>query len=560
MVNQPTLESEYKNLPSLSDKIFNEFKDLFTRVGKIPNERKITHFHSPFKPIQSKERRVPLHLLAGANEELKRMETEGHIIKLEKCDEDCFIIPFVITRKKDTSIKLALDSKLLNDQIFKNTYQMPNIHELIDNVALPISVKSNGRVWFSNLDLKNAYSQLKLCEQTSKQCNFSIVGVETTGTYRFLMGFYGLGDMPNEFPRVMESLLKNIHFINCYIDDILVASRGALEEHKSIVYKILSILDKNNMAVKWGKCAFFKSDIEWLGFKISGDGVRPLLGKADTIKNLPTPKNISELRSFFGSINQYVKFVPSLSTLSSPLRPLLNKKSVYKWNINHSIAFEKLKAEIVNITENSHFDIKEKTRLKTDASHNGLGATLKQLQDDQWKTIAFASRFLNNQEMKYSTIELELLGVVWATENFRNYLYGTEFQIVTDHKALLSALSANHGNKTIHSRLTRWVNRLSSFNFKISRLPGKDMGFTDLLSRLPSGKALPISHYDDEIVVASIEKFQNILLNRQYSKIVTVNIVDRPAVVVNTNARVTTIPSRNENSSDVIGQNRLNSS
>ena len=58
--------------------------------------------------------------------------------------------------EKETSIKLALDSKLLNDQIFKNKYQIPNIHELIDNVAFQISEKSNGRVWFSNLDLKNA--------------------------------------------------------------------------------------------------------------------------------------------------------------------------------------------------------------------------------------------------------------------------------------------------------------------------------------------------------------------------------------------------------------------
>ena len=202
---------------------------------------------------------------------------------------------------------------------------MPNIHELIDNLALQISEKSNGRVWFSNLDLKNAYSQLKLCDQTSKQCNFSIVGGETTGTYQFLTEIYGLGDMPNEFQRVMDSLLKNIPFTNCYIDDILVASRGTLEEHKAIMYKILSILDKNNMAVKWGRCAFLKSEIEWLGFRISGDGVRPLFGKADAIKNLPMPKNISELRSFFGSINQDVKFVPNLLTLSSPLRPLLNK-------------------------------------------------------------------------------------------------------------------------------------------------------------------------------------------------------------------------------------------
>ena len=145
------------------------------------------------------------------------------------------------------------------------------------------------------------------------------------------------------------------------------------------------------------------------------------------------------------------------------------------------------------------------------------------------------TRFLNNHEMKYSTNELELLGVVSETENFRNYLYGTEFQIVTDHKALL--FSANHGNKTMHSRLTRRVKRLLTSNFKISHLPGKDMGFTDLFSRLYLGKALPISHYDDEFVVASIDKIQKIFLNKQYSKIVTVNTVDIPAVAVNTNAQ-----------------------
>ena len=191
MVNQPPFESKFIITHSFNDKIFSEFKELFTRVEKKPNDHKVTHFHTPCKPLQANVRRVPLHLLAGVNEELRKMETEGQIIKMEKCDEDCFISPIVITRKKDGSIKMALDSKLLNDQIFKNKYLMPNIHELNDNVALQISEKSNGQVWFSNLELKKAYSQLKLCDQTSKQCNFSILGGETTGTYRFLTKTYG---------------------------------------------------------------------------------------------------------------------------------------------------------------------------------------------------------------------------------------------------------------------------------------------------------------------------------------------------------------------------------
>ena len=138
------------------------------------------------------------------------MEKEGHIVKLSKCDE---------------SIKLALDSKLLNDQIFKNKYQMPNIHELNNNIALQLSNKDSGEVGFNDLDLKNEYSQLQLCTDTSKQCNFSIVAGETSGTYRLLTELYGLGDMPNEFQRVMNSLLKDNSFTNCYIDDILIAKK-----------------------------------------------------------------------------------------------------------------------------------------------------------------------------------------------------------------------------------------------------------------------------------------------------------------------------------------------
>ena len=82
------------------------------------------------------------------------MEKEGHIVKLSKYDEDCFISPLVITRKEDGSINLALVSKFLNDQIFKNKYQMPNIHELIDNIVFQLSIKDSREVWLSNFDLK----------------------------------------------------------------------------------------------------------------------------------------------------------------------------------------------------------------------------------------------------------------------------------------------------------------------------------------------------------------------------------------------------------------------
>ena len=100
-------------------------------------------------------------------------------------------------------------------------------------------------------------------------------------------------------------------------------------------------------------------------------------------------------------------------------------------------ALNTIKNKITKITEHKHFDKEKPTRVKCDASHKGLGATLEQWNPNGWFPIAYASRFLNTAEQKYSTNELELLAVVWATEHFRYYLYGSDFLIATDHKALI---------------------------------------------------------------------------------------------------------------------------
>ena len=97
--------------------------------------------------------------------------------------------------------------------------------------------------------------------------------------------------------------------------------------------------------------------------------------------------------------------------------------------------------------------------------------------------MSFASRFLTDFESKYSINELELLAVVWAIEQFKNYVYGVKFQVISDHKALASVLKPNRSNKTFSSRLTRWVDRLLPFEFEVIHAPGRVLGFADYLSR-----------------------------------------------------------------------------
>ena len=99
------------------------------------------------------------------------------------------------------------------------------------------------------------------------------------------------------------------------------------------------------------------------------------------------------------------------------------------------------------------------------------------------------------------------MAVVLSMYHFRYYLYGNRFELITDHKALLSALRNNRANKTYQSRLVRWVDKLLPFDFTVTHLAGSEMGITDYLSRNASGPAEPESSYDEKFVVASISNF-----------------------------------------------------
>ena len=131
--------------------------------------------------------------------------------------------------------------------------------------------------------------------------------------------------------------------------------------------------------------------------------------------------------------------------MSSALRRLLSQNNDFVWTTNCENAFQQLKLLVKNIVELRHFDIHRETRKICDASLDGLGDVLEQYSASGWHPISFASRYLNPSEKKYSTNELELLAVVWATEHFRKYIYGRYFTVISDHKALLSLVNSLAG-------------------------------------------------------------------------------------------------------------------
>ena len=276
--------------------------------------------------------------------------------------------------------------------------------------------------------------------------------------------------------------------------------------------KILKKLDVSNVSLKLRKCEFAKTECEWLGFRIGESGIAPLVRKTQAVEDLKTPKSRKQLKSLMGSMHSLHKFLPKFAEMSAPLRSLLSQNNNFVWTPNCENAFQHLKSLVKNLVELRHLDIHPETRIICDASHDGLGAVLEHYSASGWHPISFASRYLNPAEKKYSTNELELIAVVWATEYFRNYIYGRYFTVISDHKALLTLLNSSpKGNKTFISRLTQWNDPLVSYDFKVEHRQGSKTKMVDYLSRFSSAAAPETSHYDESFTVAKIKMMNDAL-------------------------------------------------
>ena len=203
---------------------------------------------------------------------------------------------------------------------------MPTTDMLIDAISQHLTNTQNGQqAYFTTLDLKYAYSQLKLHHDTAKHCNFNIICGESTGTHRFKTGFDGLKDMPAEFQKAMDYTLIGLQNTYCFLDDIIIVSTGTEAEHMACVFKSLKKLDDDNLRINLQKGHFTKTEIEWLGYKFTQTGISPLESKSAAFLTIPPPTTLKRLRSFLGSVHYIGKFIPHPAQLCHSLRPLLKK-------------------------------------------------------------------------------------------------------------------------------------------------------------------------------------------------------------------------------------------
>lgn len=416
-------------------------------------------------PVRTKMYPLPYTARNDIKDELQSMLELGVI----ETSESPYASPVVLVRKKDGTNRFCIDYRKLNKVTLFDPEPMPKPDD--------IYTKLKGDRYFTKIDLCKGYWQVIVRAEDRPKTAFI---TPDNGVYQFRRMPFGLMNSPATFNRLMRKLLKGMDHIDSYIDDVLIHTK-TWSDHIRILGEFLARLQHANLTVKATKCVFAVPALEYVGHVVSGKSVGVLDGNIEKIKDAQRPTTKKMVRSFNGLMGYYRNHIPNFAHIVYPLTELTRKCKPNKveWNAEHEHAFNTLKQKLVSKPILRIPDFDKQFVVQTDASGYGLGVALMQYYGSELLPVAYASRKLLPREQVYATIEKECLAIVYAIKRFKEYLYGKEFVIQTDHKPLIYI---NH-NRSNNDRIMRWSLLLQPYKFRIESIPGQENALADFLSR-----------------------------------------------------------------------------
>jgi transposase InsO family protein len=374
----------------------------------------------------------------------------------------------LFVKKKDGTQRMCVDYRALNRITIKNRYPLPRVEELFDRLR--------GAEYFSKIDLRSGYHQVRIHPDDVPKTAFRT----RYGHFEFLVLPFGLTNAPATFMHLMQSIFGPYldDFVIVFLDDILIFSKS-LHDHKKHVRKVLELLRKHKLYAKKSKCEFFKKSVSFLGHVVSHEGISMEEDKVKAIKHWPKPSSVTELRSFLGLAGYYRRFVKGFSHIASPLTELLHNERKYDWQDAQQTAFDTLKQAVSSGPVLIIPDDNKPYVVSTDASGFAIGASLSQDQGNGLQPIAFLCHKMHDNERNFSVPEQELLAIIIALKEWRHYLHGRKFRVITDHQSLRYLSTQPH----LSPRQVRWSEFLQQFDMEVEYKEGKANVVADALSR-----------------------------------------------------------------------------
>ena len=407
-------------LPSEREKLKEMLMDYHTVFSLETNERGETDLiqfeinTGDSSPTKQPTRYIP----HAARQEVARLLKEMQEANMIRPSKSPWASPVVLVKKKDGTLRFCVDYRKLNQLTKADTFPLPKIDDLLDQLG-----KSK---YFSTLDLKSGYWQIKVHPSSQEKTAFTT----HQGLFEFRVMPFGLMNAPAAFQRLMQQTLMGLNtesatdFVAVYLDDILIFSEK-FQEHMTHLRTVLQRLEQVNLKLNPKKCCFGCQVVVYLGHILTPDGLKPNPERIAAVRQFATPHDVKALKQFLGLASFYRKFVPNFARIAEPLHNLTRKDVPFEWTATCQNSFNCLKKKLVEGPVLVYPDFTKDFMLETDASIQGLGAVLSQVQEDnKCHPVSYASRALTPQERNYAITELETLAVVWAMGHFHKYLYG----------------------------------------------------------------------------------------------------------------------------------------
>ncbi len=417
-------------------------------------------------PLRQRAYRAPLAKREAIEKQIKEMLDAGVI----EPSASPWASPVTLVPKSDGSLRFCVDYRGLNNVTRKDRYPSVLIQDIFDQL--------DGATIFTTLDLQSGYWQLAVAPEDQPKTAF----VCHRGQFSFRRMPFGLCNAPAVFQRAMDGVLHGLLGRCCYvyIDDIVIFSRDP-EEHARHLAQVLTRLRQAGLRAKTKKCHFAKAEVPLLGYIVNRHGIRPNPDKTEAIANMKTPTSIQELRRFLGMCGYYRQAIDHFAEVAQPLVELTRKNVTWEWTVKRERAFRTLQQMLLGDNVLAYPRLDRPYRLYTDASGYCVGGVLTQ-EDDQGceRVIQYVSHQLNESEQKWATIEREAYAIVYCLKKLRPYLWGADFEILTDHKPLRALFLSEVAN----TKVQRWAVLIAEFGAPIAYREGKNNIRADFLSRL----------------------------------------------------------------------------
>ena len=459
------------------DRLLQEYATVFSEdLGTYSGPPVRISLREQASPKFIKARPVPFAIREQVEKQIDEEVRQGILIPVQHSE---WASPMVAVLKSDKkSVRICADFKqTLNPATETDHYPPPVIRDLFAQL-------SGGRR-FSKLDLRNAYLQLPLDDQSQACCTINTL----RGLMRYTRLPFGIKAAPGIFQRTIESVLRGVPHCVAYFDDVLITGADDNEHIKNLT-EALKRLKESGLKCNKEKCTFMAESVEYLGHRIDANGLHPTASRVAALQNAPAPRNITQLRSFLGMLNAYSHFLHNATAVLEPLHRLTRKSTPWRWQSEEEAAFQRAKTLVSEKAVLAHFDPRHPLTLECDASQYGVGAVLFQDTTNGRRPVIYASRSMSETERRYSQLEKEALAAVFGVQKFHTYLFGRRFTLVSDHKPLLGLLKEDKAVPVLASgRIQRWALTLAMYDYKLVYKTGMQLHTADALSRLPSERA-----------------------------------------------------------------------